>query len=146
MISIIEKPIDIGEVLDSVRDPAAGGIDLFIGSTRDRSGGKKVISLVYEAYIPMAVAWMERIAGEASARWDIVKISIVHRVGTVGIGEASVVIAVSAIHRSDAFEVCRFLIDNLKREVPIWKKEYFEDGEVWVGLEGNRPAGSDSVK
>lgn len=146
MISIIDKPIDIQSVLASVQDPSAGGIDVFIGTTRDRSRQKKVICLEYEAYIPMATEWMERIAREASTRWDIIKISIVHRIGTVNIGEASVVIAVSAVHRSEAFEACRFLIDSLKREVPIWKKEYFEDGEVWVGLEGNRTTGLSSSK
>jgi molybdopterin synthase catalytic subunit len=136
MISITDKSIDITEVIASVQDPSAGGSDVFIGTTRNRSHDKQVKYLEYEAYVPMAKEWMERIAREALRRWDVIKISIVHRVGNVGIGEVSVVIAVSAVHRREAFEACRFLIDTLKRDVPIWKKEYFEDGEMWVGLEG----------
>jgi molybdopterin synthase catalytic subunit len=133
MIQIVENEIDIRRVLQSVRDPAAGGIDIFIGTTRNNSKGKQVLSLEYETYQPMALKLMYRIADEATTRWGLCKISIVHRIGRVNIGEASVVIAASSAHRKEAFEACRFAIDTLKKEVPIWKKEYFADSEIWVG-------------
>jgi len=124
-------------VIESVSDPAAGGTDVFIGTTRDRSNEKEVVSLVYEAYTPMALKVMRHIADEVIAKWHIRKISIVHRVGRVEIGEASIVIAVSADHRQEAFAACRHAIDALKQSVPIWKKEQYRSGDVWVGLEGN---------
>lgn len=134
MIKIITKNIDVEEILQSVQDPSAGGIDIFIGTTRNHSDGKQVISLEYEAYDPMALKMMNVIEEEVRRRWQIKKISIVHRVGTVAIGEASVVIAVSSVHRKEAFEACRYAIDVLKKNVPIWKKEVFVDGEMWVGI------------
>jgi len=146
MILITDKSIDPQEVIESVRDASAGAIDIFIGTTRDLSHEKKVKYLEYEAFTPMAVKQMEHIADEASARWPVKKISIVHRTGRVGIGESSVVIAVSSAHRREAFEACRYIIGSLKRDVPIWKKEYFEDGGVWVGLEGSQPREPQSSK
>ncbi len=86
----------------------------------------------YEAYVPMALKVLRDIEAEARNRWSVLEISIVHRIGAVPVTEASVVIAVSAPHRKEAFEACRFVIDDLKKKVPIWKKEFFEDGEVWV--------------
>lgn len=133
MIEIIKIPIDIPSVLESVRDTSAGAIDIFIGTTRDQAGGKKVLTLEYEAYEPMAIRLMQNIAREAQSHWHVKKISIVHRVGRVDVGEASIVIAVSAEHRSESFDVCRFIIDTVKKTVPIWKKEYFIGGELWVG-------------
>ncbi|HMD13613.1 MAG TPA: molybdenum cofactor biosynthesis protein MoaE [Bacteroidota bacterium] len=133
MIEIIKTPIDIPPVLESVRDTSAGAIDIFIGTTRDHAERKKVLTLEYEAYEPMAIRLMENIAREAQSRWHVKKISIVHRVGTVDVGEASIVIAVSAEHRSESFDACRFIIDTVKKTVPIWKKEYFVGGESWVG-------------
>jgi molybdopterin synthase catalytic subunit len=140
MIRIVHKAIDLEEVERFVQLPEAGAIDIFIGTTRNDSGGKQVLSLEYEAYEPMALRLMEEIAAEARVRWPIHSIAIVHRVGHVDVGEASVVVAVSAGHRKEAFDACRFAIDKLKTEVPIWKKEVFADGEVWVGLqrEGER--------
>ncbi|MBI3195135.1 MAG: molybdenum cofactor biosynthesis protein MoaE [Ignavibacteriae bacterium] len=132
MITIVQDSINIQEVITSVIDSGAGGIDVFIGITRDNANGKKVLWLEYEAYEPMALKTMEQIVDEARERWSVKKISIVHRVGRVDIGEASIVIAVSSAHRKEAFEACRFLIDRLKHIVPIWKKEFFEDGSVWV--------------
>jgi molybdopterin synthase catalytic subunit len=127
MIKIIHTPIDIDEVLQSVKSRDAGAIDIFIGTTRNHSNGKEVLSLEYEAYEPMAIKLMDAIVEEARRRWTISCISIVHRVGKVGIGEASVIVAVSAAHRREAFEACRYVIDALKRDVPIWKKEVFRD-------------------
>ena len=132
MIKIIKEKINIEEILHSVSDPSAGGIDVFIGTTRDHSNGKKVLSLNYEAYQPMALKMMNEIAEEAKQRWHLNRISMVHRIGGVAIGEASVVIAVSSAHRKEAFDACRYLIDTLKTSVPIWKKETFTDGEAWA--------------
>ena len=132
MIQIIDKNIDVVELLASVSVPEAGGIDMFLGTTRNHSKGKKVIRLEYEAYSPMALRMMSEIESEIRKRWNIQKISIVHRIGVVPVMEASVAIAVSAAHRKEAFEACRYAIDELKKRVPIWKKEIFDDGEVWV--------------
>jgi len=135
MIKIIKEKINIDEILRSVSDSSAGGIDIFIGTTRNHSNDKEVLSLEYEAYEPMALKVMSGIIDEAKRRWEVKKISVVHRVGKVAIGEASVVIAVSSVHRNEASEACRFIIDTLKKNVPIWKKESFGDGEVWVGAQ-----------
>ena len=132
MIQIVDKNIDVVELLASVSVPEAGGIDMFLGTTRNHSKGKKVIRLEYEAYSPMALRMMSEIESEIRKRWSVQKISIVHRIGVVPVMEASVAIAVSAAHRKEAFEACRYAIDELKKRVPIWKKEIFEDGEVWV--------------
>ncbi len=132
MIKIVTGPIHPVEILESVQDPTAGAIDVFIGTTRNHSRGKSVLALEYEAYSPMALKMMYRIADEARAKFGICKISIVHRLGHLEVGEASVVIAVSSSHRREAFEACHFAIDALKSIAPIWKKEFFADGEAWV--------------
>ncbi len=133
MIRMTTEPIDIPAVLESVAHPGAGGIDLFLGTTRDHAGGRQVSYLEYEAYEPMALKLMEEIAARAKSRWPLHGVSIVHRTGRVNIGEASVAIAVSSAHRTEAFDACRFCIDTLKETVPIWKKEFFVDGTVeWV--------------
>ncbi len=132
MIEIVSEKIDIVQVLESIKDCSAGGIDMFIGTTRNYSNGKKVLSLEYEVYVPMAIKKMKEIEEIVRKRWEICKISMIHRIGKVEVGEVSVVIAVSSTHRKEAFESCRFTIDILKKEVPIWKKEVFENGEIWV--------------
>lgn len=140
MLKIVRTPIDLDEILRSVKSPEAGAIDIFIGTTRNHSNGREVLFLEYEAYEPMALKLMEGIIAEAHQRWSVDRIAIVHRVGKVEIGEASVVIAVSAAHRQEAFEACRYTIDSLKRDVPIWKKEVFSDGEAWAGFQsGSTP-------
>jgi molybdopterin synthase catalytic subunit len=132
VIEIVNSAIDIPSVIRSVADPAAGATDVFIGTTRNQSDGKEVIALEYDAFIPMALKELRRIVDDAKSKWRIQRISVVHRIGRVNIGEASVVIAVSSAHRSEAFEACRYVIDAIKRDVPIWKKEYFADGARWV--------------
>src|SRR5215213_2186686 len=112
--------------------PQAGGIDIFIGTVRDHTKGKKVICLEFEAYQKMALSEMQKIADEMMRQWPLHKILIHHRIGILQIGQVPVIIAVSASHRDAAFEACRFAIDTLKQTVPIWKKEIFEDGEEWV--------------
>jgi len=112
--------------------PESGGIDVFIGTVRNATKGKKVIRLEFESYEPMAIAEMEKIAKQAFENWPVQKILIHHRTGILEVGEVPVLIAVSAAHRAAAFDTCRYIIDTLKQTVPIWKKEFFEDGEVWV--------------
>lgn len=130
MVSLTTSPIDIQGILKEIASPESGGIDVFIGTTRNNSRGRRVQRLEYEAYGPMALKLMESIEREASERWPIHRIAIVHRIGKVDIGQASVVIAVSSVHRGEAFHACKYLIDRLKEIVPIWKREYFEDGTV----------------
>ncbi|MDE3057861.1 MAG: molybdenum cofactor biosynthesis protein MoaE [Bacteroidota bacterium] len=132
MVRIQEAKIHVEEILGSVVVPEAGGVDVFIGTTRNHANGKNVVALHYEAYVPMALEMMRGIEKELYRRWKIRAAAIVHRVGEVPVTEASVVIAVSADHRADAFAACRYAIDTLKKDVPIWKKEIFEDGEAWA--------------
>jgi len=131
-IKIIDEPLNLSECVEKVMSPQAGGIDLFIGTVRDHTKGKKVVRLEFEAYEKMALSEMQKIADEMMKRWPLHKILIHHRVGVLQIGEVPVIIAVSASHRAAAFDACRFAIDTLKETVPIWKKEIFEDGEEWV--------------
>lgn len=132
MIEITNKPIDIDKVIKSVATENAGAIDVFIGTVRNKTKNKTVVKLDFEAYEPMAISELQKIVDSAKEKWPIEKITVVHRVGLLALGEVPVVIAVSTPHRKDAFEACQFVIDTLKRTVPIWKKEIFEDGEVWV--------------
>jgi len=132
MYSLSTDPIDLSALIAAVRDPAAGATATFLGLTRNHNDGRAVTLLEYEAYPGMAEQEMERIGMEASRRWPIHKIAVVHRTGPVPVGEASVAIAVSAAHRKEAFAACQFVIDRLKETVPIWKKEYFEGGDVWI--------------
>jgi molybdopterin synthase catalytic subunit len=131
-LKIINEALDIANCINWVMTPQSGGIDVFIGTVRDQTKGKKVVRLEFEAYEKMAISEMKKIAGEMMQRWPLHKIIIHHRVGILQIGEVPVVIAVSAPHRAAAFEACRYAIDTLKQTVPIWKKEIFEDGEEWV--------------
>ena len=133
IVKIVEGPIDSDEALAAVRGPGNGGLATFYGSTRDNSDGKAVQRLFYDAYEPMAVAKMEAIAEEIAKKWGVTDIAMVHRIGEVPIGEVSVFIAAGSAHRDEAFSACRFAVDTLKETVPIWKKEFFDDGEVWVG-------------
>jgi molybdopterin converting factor subunit 1 len=138
-IRIGAEPVDIEALGRAVADPAAGAIVTFAGTTRRNNAGRRVIRLEYEAYEPMALSEMGKIARQAGERFKIIRIAISHRVGPVAVGETSVGIAVSAAHRGDAFDACRFAIDRIKEIVPIWKKEYFEGGEVWVGCQTSHP-------
>jgi molybdopterin synthase catalytic subunit len=133
MIEIVSHPIDTAAVAAAAADPASGATVTFAGTTRDHNAGRRVLRLEYEAYPEMALEEMRKIAATVRERWPIERIAMVHRIGAVPIGEASVVIAVSAAHRVAAFEACHWAIDRLKEVVPIWKKEYFEGGEVWIG-------------
>jgi MoaE-MoaD fusion protein len=127
------EPLRLEAAVDEVRTPEAGAIATFTGTTRARSRGRDVVHLDYEAYEEMAEAEMARIATDLKARYDLCAVAIHHRVGRVGIGETSVVIAVSAPHRAPALAACRDAIDTLKETVPLWKKETYEGGEEWIG-------------
>ncbi|MCI5081940.1 MAG: molybdenum cofactor biosynthesis protein MoaE, partial [Saprospiraceae bacterium] len=116
----------------NVQNAEAGGIDIFVGTVRNQTKGKKVLRLEFEAYAPMAISEMKKIAERAQQKWPVKRIAIHHRIGTLQIGEIAVIIAVATPHRKASFEACQFAIDTLKETVPIWKKEIFEDGEVWV--------------
>jgi molybdopterin synthase catalytic subunit len=127
--------IDTASVIGFVADPGAGGIAVFLGTTRAETSkvGKTLIALDYDAYGEMARKQMEQMAAAARERWPIERVAILHRTGRVKVGEPSVVIGVSCAHRAPAFEACRWLIDSLKAEVAIWKKEVWEDGSTcWV--------------
>lgn len=127
------EPLSLDRVVDEVRNERAGAIATFTGTTRVDSRGREVVHLDYEAYEGMAEEVMEAIAAELKARYDLCGIAIHHRTGRVGIGETSVVIAVSAPHRADALAACRDTIDSLKERVPLWKKEVYAGGEEWIG-------------
>lgn len=146
MFEIVHQPIDAAAVTARVASAAAGAVCTFIGTTRDHNDGRRVLRLEYEAYPEMAIAEMRKIGETAQQRWPIDKIAITHRIGVVPIGEASVVIAVSAGHRKAAFEACHFAIDRLKEVVPIWKKEHFEGGEVWIGSQAGQSFAAGKVK
>ena len=131
------NPIDVGSVARRVVLPECGATVTLDGYAREWTRDRRTLHLVYEAYEPMAQRELKRLGTEAHERFEIAHIGIVHRTGRLEIGETSVVIAVSAPHRQAAFEACKWAIKELKRTVPIWKKEFFEDGEVWVEGEGN---------
>ena len=133
LCKITQDPIDPQELTNFVADPAAGAMTTFVGTTRDTNDGRRVIRLEYECYPGMAEKEMTKIATEALTRWPIKKIAMIHRLGRVDIGEASVAIAVSSGHRHAAFEACHYAINQLKETVPIWKKELYEGGELWIG-------------
>ena len=118
MIEVTEKAIDVPKVLDSVRSKTAGGVVHFIGVVRNDDG---IEGLSYESYPEMAVSEMKRIAEEAKRRWPVETVAVVHRVGWIPVGEEAVVVAVGSGHRAEAFEACRFVIDRVKEEAPIWK-------------------------
>lgn len=132
MIEITKNKIDVARIIATVSDPGAGGIDVFIGTTRNKTQDKGVEKLDFEVYEPMAIKELQKIVNRARDQWPILKHAISHRTGVVEIGEEAVVIAVSTPHRQAAFESCQFIIDELKKTVPIWKKEIFEDGDIWV--------------
>ena len=130
MIGLTRTPIDL-TALQAV-DPGDGALCLFLGVVRNENGGQRVLHLEYEAYEDMALPLLEEIAAEARRRWPVTVVRIVHRLGRLEIGETSVAVAVASPHRAEAFEACRYAINTLKATVPIWKKEFYADGAVWL--------------
>ena len=139
MFRVTDQPIDLQKLVDYVTDPQAGAIATFIGTTRNNNEGRKVIALDYEAYPEMAEKELARIGADAAKHWPICRMAILHRLGPVEIGEASVIIVVSSAHRDAAFAASRFAIEEIKKTVPIWKKEVYEGGEVWIGTQTGQP-------
>lgn len=132
LISLVHEPIDAAALVQHVRTAGDGAVVTFDGCVRNHSHGRATMYLDYEAYESMALAKMREIAAEVHAQFEVDRVAMAHRLGRLEIGATSVFIAVSAPHRAAAFDACRFAIDTLKRSVPIWKKEYFEDGAVWA--------------
>lgn len=131
-ILLSEKPLDAQQAIAAVNHDSAGAVDVFIGTVRNKTQDRPVVRLDYEAYDSMAVTQMRKLAEETAQKWPVAGIAIHHRKGVLQIGDIAVVIAVATPHRQEAFEACKYTIDTLKERVPIWKKEIFEDGEVWV--------------
>ncbi|MDQ3317364.1 MAG: molybdenum cofactor biosynthesis protein MoaE [Actinomycetota bacterium] len=143
MFTIVEEKIDVGAMIEVAQRPDCGAVSTFVGTTRvDESGENSVEYLEYEAYRPMADRKLEEIGAEIRGRWDVGYVSIVHRIGRVDPGEASVAIVVASPRRGPAFEASRYAIERIKEVVPIWKREVWSDGYVWVGSQvGTRPPG-----
>jgi molybdopterin synthase catalytic subunit len=134
LFAVVERPLRLEEVVEAVAGEAYGGLVTFSGSVRNQTRGRRVVKLDYEAYPPMAEKKLAEIGAEAAERFSGARLAIQHRVGTLEPGELAVVIAAAAPHRKEAFLACEYAIERLKQDVPIWKKEHYEDGEVWVGL------------
>jgi len=137
-VRLQEEAIQVEDLVRAAGSPGDGALALFLGTVRDRSAGRSVLFLEYQAYPAMAECEMARIEREAIARFGVSRIALVHRTGRLEIGDTSVGIAVASPHRAQALEACRYVIEELKRTVPIWKKEYFQDGAVWVEGQGPR--------
>ena len=132
-INLTDQPIDVPAALRSVEADGAGAINTFIGTVRNKSTGRPVVRLEYEAYDSMALHQLRKVAEQAAEKWPMVqKITVVHRKGTLYIGDVAVVVAVSTPHRAESFAACQYIIDTLKQVVTIWKKEFYQDGDVWV--------------
>lgn len=131
---VVDRPLTLEDVVPFVTTVGHGGVVTFSGVVRNASHGKHVTKLEYEAFVPMAEKKLGELALEVQAKWPGVRVAVVHRVGTLVPGELAVVIATSAPHRKEAFLACAHLIERLKQDVPIWKKEHTDDGQVWVGL------------
>lgn len=132
MIELTEQPIDVARIIAAARAHEAGAVNTFIGTVRNSTANKKVIRLEYEAYEPMAIAEIQKVINEAREKWKLTGWAVSHRTGALLPGEVAVVVAISTPHRKDSFEACQFIIDTLKKTVPIWKKEFFQDGDQWV--------------
>ena len=142
MLRVTRTPIVPTALLRAMRDPAAGAVVTFLGTTRNENAGRRVVRLEYEAFSRMAEREMRALAATATQQWKLQKVAMVHRIGIVPVGETSVAIAVSAGHRAEAFAACHWLIDRLKESVPIWKREHFRGGQVWIGPQQGIPEAS----
>lgn len=131
-VSIIDEPIRADEILAAIKAGGDGAVCVFDGIVRDNTRGRRTLYLDYEAYRDMALAQMQRLASEAKEKFAVREVALVHRLGRLQIGESSVLIVVASAHRAAAFDACRWLIDTLKKTVPIWKRETFADGAVWA--------------
>lgn len=130
---MVSDAIDIGQLADAVRKPGNGAVVTFEGTTRDNTGGRRVLRLEYEAHVPMAEKVLAHVLNETAVRFGLDDIAVRHRIGMLEIGEVSLVVAAAAPHRMEAFLAAQYAVDRIKHVVPVWKREFFEDGEVWVG-------------
>ncbi|MGE6631208.1 molybdenum cofactor biosynthesis protein MoaE [Bacillus sp. NPDC077027] len=133
LFKITDQPIDVNQLIDHVQRREAGAITTFVGTVREWTNGKKTLRLEYEAYPPMAEKMLKQIGKEIQEKWSNTVVAIVHRIGILDITDAAVAIAVSSPHRKAAYEANEYAIERIKQIVPIWKKEYWEDGEAWIG-------------
>jgi molybdopterin synthase catalytic subunit len=140
LVQLVRAPIDLAAL--HATSPADGALCLFVGVVRNENAGRPVRHLEYEAYEEMAVPLMQQIAADVRRQWPVTEVRLVHRLGRLEIGEASVAVAVASPHRGEAFAACRYAIDTLKARVPIWKKEYYGDGSAW--LEGPGASGAEA--
>lgn len=131
-VSVGDAPIDVTALLDRVADPGAGAVLSFVGTVRESKQGKGVLGIEYEAYEAMAERVLRRIGDELLAGWPVRRAALVHRTGHLRVGDASLAITLSTPHRAPGFEALRFAVESLKRDAPVWKREHFEDGAVWV--------------
>ncbi len=131
LVQLVRAPIDVTALLSA--SASDGAVALFLGVVRNENAGRVVLRLEYEAYEEMALPLMAEIAAEAHRRFPVTELRMVHRLGRLEVGEASVAVAAASPHRDQAFRACRFAIDTLKQRVPIWKKEYYADGSAWLG-------------
>jgi molybdopterin synthase catalytic subunit len=135
LIKLQEERIEAAELVAAVTTPQDGAVSLFLGTVRNSNRGRRVIALEYQAYDDMALREMTSVAEEAGKRYRATRVALVHRTGRLEVGDVAVGVAVSSAHRKQSIEACRFIIDELKKRVPIWKKEFYEGGSVW--LEGS---------
>jgi molybdopterin synthase catalytic subunit len=133
LFEIVTEPINTNELIQKVEKREAGAITTFIGMVREFTNGKRTVYLEYQAYVPMAEKMLAQIGEEITSKWENTIVAITHRIGSLDIGEAAVVIAVSSPHRKAAYEANEYAIERIKQIVPIWKKEIWEDGQEWIG-------------
>lgn len=132
LIRVTDAPLAVADAIAAVESPAAGAIDVFLGNVRNTNLGRGVSHLVYDAYPGMAEKVMAQIADEAKARFGLEACAVLHRTGRLEIGETSLLVAVSSGHRREAFDACHWMVDEIKKRVPVWKKEVWDDGEEWI--------------
>jgi molybdopterin synthase catalytic subunit len=132
LIRLVDEEIQPARFLGEARLASCGGVVVFLGTVRSPSNGREILGLVYESYRDMALMVMERISEESLSRWDLGRVVVIHRLGNLSVGEISLMIAVSSPHRRNAYEASRFILEEIKQEVPIWKKERWAGGEAWV--------------
>ena len=137
MILVTHETLSPESITATVSANTNGGVVTFLGTTRNETDGRRVLYLEYEAYQDMAEKTLARVAREVNDRWGITDLAIAHRLGRLEIGDVSLVVAAASPHRAEAFAACQYVVDRIKQDVPIWKKEVFADGEVWVGMEGH---------
>ena len=138
-ILITTETLDAESVTKLVKSTDNGGVVTFEGTTRGETNGRKVVRLEYEAYPEMAEKTFQQIFDEVLGRWGISNVAVAHRIGRLELGETSLLVAVAAPHRAEAFSITMYVVERIKEIVPIWKKEFFEDGSVWVGSAGGAP-------